>query len=78
MKANTEVTIQDLILNKPSATIKAVVYDWENDTASIEVIFQEQGSNFKHSRSFEMNTNGDKVSPDDIKLFIEDQLKDFE
>lgn len=77
MKAITQITIQDLTLNKPTATIKGVVYNWENDTALVEVIFQEEGANYKHSRSFEMNTNGDKLEPNDIMEFVALQLPDF-
>lgn len=78
MKSNKQISIQDLILNNPTATIKSVVYDWENDTAAIEVIFQEEGANYKHSRSFEMNTNGEVITPYQIKEFIKTELKDFE
>jgi hypothetical protein len=78
MKSNKITNIQDLTLNNPSAKIKRVEYDWDNDFAFVEVIFQEENSLHKHSRSFEMNTNGELVSPDQIKEFIKNELKDFE
>lgn len=78
MKANKIVKVFDLTLNSPKAFINSVVYNWANDTAVIEVIFQEEGSIFKHSRSFSMNTNGEVITPLEIKEFIKTQLTDFE
>jgi hypothetical protein len=78
MKADNQITVKGLVLNKPTATIKGVVYNWENDTALVEVIFQEEGANYKHSRSFEMNTHGEVVSPTEIREFIKNELTDFE
>lgn len=78
MKAIGLINVKGLELNSPTAIIKGVVYNWQNDTALIEVIFQEEGANYKHSRSFIMNTNGEVITPYQIKEFIKTELKDFE
>tara|TARA_R110000796_G_C14487128_1_gene427353 strand:+ start:860 stop:1108 length:249 start_codon:yes stop_codon:yes gene_type:complete len=80
MKAIGLTTIKglDQQLESPIAKISNVVYNWLNDTASIEVIFQEAGANYKHSISFEMDTKGNQQTASKIREFINKQLINFE
>ena len=78
MKANKIVTVQDLTLNKPTAEIKGVAYNWATNKANIQILFKEEGSINGHERSLEMDTNGEEVTAAQVNAFIKNELKDFE
>lgn len=78
MKATGKTTIFDLTLNSPTATIQSVTYNWDNDTATIQLILKEENALIGHSRNFEMNTNGKEVTPKQVIEFIKKKLPDFE
>lgn len=81
MKAIGQIEIEEgLTLSNPTANINVVRYDWENNTVSIEILFNEDGSTFKHSRNFTFqNTGGNNLNSSDIYIFIaeHDKLKNF-
>lgn len=77
MKALNITKVQDLTLNKPTATIKSVAYDWTNNTASVAVVLKEEGAQYEHLRKFEMSTEGKEVTTLEIENFIKSQLPDF-
>ena len=70
--------IQDLTLNKPTAAVKSVEYDWDTNVARIGVLFQEENANYKHMRFWNMDTNGQNVTADEVETFIRNELVDFE
>lgn len=81
MKALGQTEIEEgLTLSSPDATIKSVTYNWENDTVSIEILFNEDGGIFKHSRNFTFNNSGgNNLNSSDVYTFIaqHDKLKNF-
>ena len=77
MKANKVIEIFGLKLNKPTARIKGVTYDWDTNIARINIIFREENSFHEHSRGIEMPTNGEEVTASQVEEFIQSELPDF-
>ena len=82
MKAKGQIKIEGIKepLNNPSLEINKVNYDWINHTVDVECIFQEEGANYKHSRTFTFSTDGSgELTTADIVGFIKnhDILKAF-
>lgn len=75
---NAKQTVKDLTLNKPTAAIKSVDYDWDTNVAKIGVVFHEENANYKHMRFWEMDTNGEEVTAAEVEQFINNELKDFQ
>ncbi len=75
---NSEQVVQDLILNKPTAEIKSVSYDWETNIAKVGVLFKEENARISHMRYWEQETNGQEVTATQIEDFISNELNDFE
>ena len=80
MKATGEITIENgLVLNNPELTINNISYQQLSNIVSVECIFNEENSTFKHSRNFEFNTSGDQLTKPDVMFLISDHeiLKNF-
>jgi hypothetical protein len=82
MKATGKVKItEELTLNNPTGEIKSVTYDWSGtDNVSIEIIFIEEGSNLKNSRTFTFKNEGSgALTGEAIKDYISNhpELKAF-
>jgi len=80
MKAIKDIELFDLgLLIKPSVSIASVDYDWETNIASILLIIKEEGANFNHGRSVDLQTDGLAVTATDVENFIANYLgNDFE
>ena len=69
MKATGKIEIeQGLTLNNPTLQIVNVSYNWLNNKVSIEIHFNEENSNFKHSRSYEFEALKELTSIDILNL----------
>jgi hypothetical protein len=80
MKADKKLKIQDIELNNPSMTVKAVTFDWLTNDVNIEIIFNEENGVFNHSRTFTFsNTGAMDLTSQDIYDYIstEETLKNF-
>ena len=80
MKANKKLKIQDIELNNPSMTVKAVNFDWFTNDVNIEIIFNEENGLVNHSRTFTFsNTGAMDLTSQDIYDYIstEETLKNF-
>jgi hypothetical protein len=82
MKAIGQIKIENnLELKNPTLSINRVTYDWQNDSVRIEILFNEEGSKYQHSRDYIFsNSVGDSLSSTDIYNFIKSHntLKVFE
>ena len=81
MKAIGQIKIEEgLILNNPTLEILNSSYNWVNNTVSIEILFNEENANYKHSRNYTFDLVADKeYNSLDIIEFISkhDILKAF-
>tara|TARA_R110002020_G_scaffold83616_3_gene207799 strand:- start:575 stop:823 length:249 start_codon:yes stop_codon:yes gene_type:complete len=72
MKANGIIEIEKgLELNNPTLKIKSVQYEQFDNRVVVECYFNEEGSNFKHSRSYEFINDTEKdLTYSDILSFV--------
>jgi hypothetical protein len=72
MKATGEIEItEELTLNNPTLTVKAVSYEWLTNKVNVEILFKESNATIDHSRLFTFdNTGGANLTDDDIYSFI--------
>jgi hypothetical protein len=81
MKASGKITIEEgLVLNSPNMEIVNISYPQRSNEVIVECYFNEEGAEFKHSRSFKLdNAAGGQMTKPDVLTLVKEHpiLKQF-